>query len=77
MKASIDEAGRVVIPKRLREELGLTPGPVEIIRDGAAVRIEPVIDRNLKQVGDRLIIPASGGKIGDTDVRDLRLSNQR
>jgi len=77
MKASIDEAGRVVIPKRLREELGLTPGPVEIVRDGAAVRIEPVIDRNLKQVGDRLIIPASGGKIGDTDVRDLRLSNQR
>lgn len=77
MKASIDEAGRVVIPKRLREELGLTPGPVEIVRDGAAVRIEPVIDRNLKQVGDRLIIPASGGKIDDTDVRDLRLSNQR
>jgi AbrB family looped-hinge helix DNA binding protein len=77
MKAAIDEAGRVVIPKRLREELGLTPGPVEIVRDGAAVRIEPVTDRSLKKVGHRLVIPASGGKIDDDDVRDLRLLDQR
>jgi len=77
MKAAIDEAGRVVIPKRLREELGLTPGPVEIVRDGAAVRIEPVTDRGLTRKGERLVIPASGNEIDDSDVRDLRLSDQR
>jgi len=77
MKAAIDEAGRVVIPKRLREELGLTPGPVEIVRDGAAVRIEPVVERGLQRKGGRLVIPASGNEIDDSDVRDLRLSDQR
>ena len=77
MKAAIDDAGRVVIPKRLRDELGLTPGPVEVLRDGAAVRIEPLTDPTLERVGDRLVIPASGDELGDPDVRDLRLSDQR
>ena len=77
MKAAIDSAGRVVIPKKLREELGLTAGPVEVVRDGAAVRIEPLMDPSLERVGDRLVIPTSGGELDDIDVRDLRLSDQR
>lgn len=77
MKAAIDDAGRVVIPKRIRDELGLVPGPVEVVRDGAAVRIEPRTDSGLERVGDRLVIPASGDEIGDPEVRDLRLSEQR
>lgn len=43
MKTTIDKAGRVVIPKRLREELGLRAGQeIEVsVRDGN-IEIEPV-----------------------------------
>jgi AbrB family looped-hinge helix DNA binding protein len=78
MEATIDSAGRLVIPKRLRDELGIAPGPVEVVRDGAGIRIEPVTHAELQQVDGRLIIPASSGPtIGDDDVRELRLADQR
>lgn len=43
MRTAIDRAGRVIVPKALRDELGLQPGrALEIsARDGALV-IEPV-----------------------------------
>ena len=43
MRTAIDSAGRVIVPKALRDELGLAPGrELEIrARDGALV-IEPV-----------------------------------
>ena len=43
MKTAIDAAGRVVVPKALRDELGFQPGSALEIhaRDGALV-IEPV-----------------------------------
>lgn len=77
MRAAIDDAGRVVIPKRLRDELGLTPGPVEVMRDGSAIRIEPVTGAGLERVGARLVIPASNDELGDDDVRYLRLADQQ
>jgi AbrB family looped-hinge helix DNA binding protein len=40
MKATIDKAGRLVIPKGLRDGLGLVPGEVDVFADGAALRIE-------------------------------------
>ena len=37
----MDRAGRVVIPKAVREELGLRAGePFELVFDGAAIRLE-------------------------------------
>ena len=42
MRTTIDKAGRVVIPKPLREQVGLAEGEVELVVDGAGVRIEPV-----------------------------------
>lgn len=77
MRAAIDDAGRVVIPKRLRDELGLTPGAVEVVRDGAGLRIERITDPSLERVGDRLVIPLSGDALDDPGIRDLRLSDQR
>ncbi len=78
MEATIDNAGRVVIPKRLRDELGIAPGPVEILRDGAGIRIEPLVHAELEQVEGRLVIPASSGStISDEAVRELRLADQR
>ena len=79
MEATIDSAGRVVIPKRLRDELGIAPGPVEVVRDGAGIRIEPLVNDDLAEIDGRLVIPASadGPTISDDDVRELRLANQK
>lgn len=43
MKTTIDGAGRVVVPKAIRDELGLSPGQeVDIrVRDGKVIEIEP------------------------------------
>jgi AbrB family looped-hinge helix DNA binding protein len=76
MRTTIDKAGRVVIPKILRESLGLVPGEVEITRDGAGVRVEPVAGTGAQERAGRLII--SGDRtITDDDVRSLRLADQR
>jgi len=78
MEATIDSAGRVVIPKRLRDELGIAPGLVEVVRDGSGIRIEPLAQPGLEQVDGRLVIPTSSGPtIGDETVRELRLADQR
>ena len=78
MEATIDSAGRVVIPKRLRDEVGIAPGPCEVVRDGAGIRIQPLAHSELEQVDGRLVIPASSEPtIGDDAVRELRLADQR
>ena len=43
MPHRIGAKGEVVIPKRIREDVGLQPGTaVEFVRDGDGVRIVPV-----------------------------------
>lgn len=42
MEATIDAVGRIVVPKALRDELGLVPGTkVDISRYGAGLHIQP------------------------------------
>jgi len=68
----------VVIPKRLRDELGIAPGPVQIVRDASGIRIEPLAYAEIELIDGRLVIPASSGPtIGDDAVRELRLADQR
>ena len=72
MKATIDRAGRLVIPRSLRDRIGLAGGgEVEIELDGAAIRIEPVAGTGLREDGGLLFIPATGTPIDDTLVREL------
>lgn len=72
MRATIDRAGRLVIPRPLRDRIGLAHGgEVELELDGAAVRIEPVSGRALKEVDELLVIPATGQRLTGAAVREL------
>ena len=77
MKATIDKAGRLVIPKPLRDQLGLRPGEVRLTADGASLRVEPISGDTLVEDGEWLVIPAGGEPVTDDDVRALRDADQR
>jgi AbrB family looped-hinge helix DNA binding protein len=81
MQATIDRAGRVVIPKPIRDALGLWPDTeLEITIDGGGVRLEPVRERE-RPVEESDGLPLLGriehAHLTDTDVRRLRDDLQR
>lgn len=61
-----------MIPKALRDRLGLRPGTVEVHADGTGIRVEPLAGESLEERGGRLVIPPSGMPIDDDTVRALR-----
>jgi len=66
MKATIDSVGRIVVPKALREALGLTPGSsVEISRYGAGLQLVPA-GRTARIVEEKGVLVATG----DTSIDD-------
>lgn len=72
MRTTIDKAGRLVIPRALRDRVGLAGGgEVEVELDGAAIRVEPVAGGELREDGGLLFIPAAGTPIDATLVREL------
>jgi AbrB family looped-hinge helix DNA binding protein len=77
IRATIDKAGRLVIPKSLRDRLGLGPGEVEVLADGAALRVEPLAAEHVENREGRLVIPESGSDISDEGVRALRDADRR
>jgi AbrB family looped-hinge helix DNA binding protein len=69
MRATIDKAGRLVIPRSLRDRIGLGGGgEVELELDGAAVRIEPLAGHQLVEEAGLLVIPATGAPLTSADV---------
>lgn len=66
-----------MIPKALRDRLGLRPGVVEVVADGSGLRVEPLAGDDLEERGGRLVIPAAGAAISDDDVRSLRDADRR
>lgn len=77
MRATIDKAGRLVIPKPLRDLLGFRPGEVEVTADGSGLRVEALVAEDLEEVRGRLVIPASGEPLTTEQVRSLRDADQR
>lgn len=77
MRGTIDKAGRVVVPKPLRDKVGLTAGEIELSVDGARLVIEPVHDDTLVEEDGFLVVPASGTPIDDDMVSALRRADQR
>lgn len=66
MKATIDSVGRIVIPKALRDALGLVPGSsVEISRYGAGLQLVPG-GRTARLVEEGGVLVATG----DTSIDD-------
>lgn len=77
MRATIDKAGRLVIPKELRDRLGFGPGVVDVSPDGVALRVEPIVADTLEERDGFLVIPATGAPIDDDAVRRMRDAGQR
>jgi AbrB family looped-hinge helix DNA binding protein len=78
MRSTIDKAGRLVIPKVLRDSVGLVPGEVEVTPDGAGLRVEPLAGERLEEEDGLLVIPAPGdATVSDDLVRTLRDADQR
>lgn len=72
MKATVDKAGRLVIPRPLRDRIGLGGGgAVEIEIEGSDLRIRPVVGDRLREEGDLWVIPRTGVPIDDAAVREL------
>jgi AbrB family looped-hinge helix DNA binding protein len=68
MKTSIDSVGRVVVPKALRDELGLTPGStIDISRYGAGLQLLPA-GRTARLVEQGGVLVATGDTKIDDDV---------
>jgi AbrB family looped-hinge helix DNA binding protein len=77
MRTTIDKAGRLVIPKDLRERIGLGAGEVDIRVEGATLRLEPVASDRLVERDGRLTVPSTGDPVDDDQVQSLRDADQR
>lgn len=77
MKVTIDQAGRLVVPKGLRDEIGLTPGPVDVHIEGSRIVIEPIVDDHFDERDGLMVVPATGEPLSDEAVRALIESGRR
>ncbi|MGI9079403.1 MAG: AbrB/MazE/SpoVT family DNA-binding domain-containing protein [Acidimicrobiales bacterium] len=68
MHASIDSAGRIVVPKPLRDALGLVAGStVDISRYGAGLQVVPN-GRTARLVDESGVLVVTGQTVIDDDV---------
>ena len=81
MRITMDRVGRIVVPKRLRDQLGLGPeSEFDIELDGTSIRLEPRhrSARDIAEIDGWPVLRAvPGTALTDDDVRALRDADQR
>ncbi len=81
MRVTMDRAGRVVLPKPVRDQLHLHAGAeFELVVDGWALRLEPAapaVRRVIEVDGWPVLEPTDAPPVTDDDVRRLRDADQR
>ncbi len=78
MKTTIDSLGRIVVPKALRDALGLTPGTtVDLSRYGAGLQLLPA-GRTARLIEiDGALVADSDTPVTDDDVFGILDSGRR
>ncbi len=72
MKTVVSSKGQVVIPKQIREKLGLTPGTILKVRvEGKKVILEPVHEP------PKQIFVRAGSKITEEILREAKSSGDK
>jgi AbrB family looped-hinge helix DNA binding protein len=72
MRTTIDRAGRLVIPRALRSQVGLLEGgEVNVAVEGASIRIEPVSGVELQEREGLLLIPPTGTAMDGASIRQM------
>lgn len=81
-KLSIDKAGRIVLPKPVRDELNLAPGDVlELETCGAQIRLQPVRNTSPLQKERGVWVYKTGEKLSpervEETIRQIREERER
>lgn len=72
MEVTVDEVGRIVLPKPLRERLRLTPGTkVDVSEYGDGLHVAPVSRTARLEERDGRLVAVAETPIGDDDVLGL------
>ena len=61
----------MVIPKPLRDQVGMHAGEVEVSLSGSRLHLEPVTRDDLVEEEGRLVIPSSGTPFDEATVRAI------
>lgn len=78
MRTTIDSRGRIVVPKPLRDALGLSPGStVDISRYGAGLQLVPSGRTARLRTVDGALVADSTTPVTDKDVFALLDSGRR
>ncbi len=81
MKVAMDRAGRIVLPKPVREQLHLEAGAeLDLVVEGWSLRLAPAatpIRRVVEVDGWPVLEAVDGITVTDDDVRRLRDADQR
>lgn len=78
MKAKVDSVGRIVVPKPLRDAVGLTPGStVDVSRYGSGLQVSPAARVARLVEEDGVLVATGDTRIDDEDVFGLIDSGRR